>query len=71
MNLEFKEYNKYKKNALVFSYEITYYCNLRCSYCYNINKLKSNIDFHQLYMNEIAIVYVFCDKLKQIRPYIY
>jgi hypothetical protein len=66
MNLEFKEYNKYKKNALVFSYEITYYCNLRCSYCYNINKLKSNIDLKQNPIDKKVII--FFKKLKKLLP---
>ena len=51
-------FNQYMKNKIIFSYEITRACNLRCSYCYALSYLDQNIthdnDMADLVIEKIA-----------------
>lgn len=56
-----KKFNSYMKNKIIFSYEITRACNLRCSYCYALKYL----DQAQSHDNEVMNLVV--EKIKKFR----
>ena len=56
-----QKFNSYMKNKLIFSYEITRACNLRCSYCYALDYLNQK----QTHDNEIADLFI--EKIAKFR----
>jgi organic radical activating enzyme len=48
------KFNEYLKNKIVFSYEISLACNLRCSYCYEL-KLLDNKKTHNTEIANLVI----------------
>jgi len=56
-----QKFNEYMKNKIIFSYEITRACNLRCSYCYALSYLNQK----QTHDDEIAELVV--EKIAKFR----
>ncbi len=55
------KFNEYMKNKIIFSYEISLACNLRCSYCYEL-KLLDNKKTHD---DSVAALVI--EKLKEFK----